>query len=335
LGVKSTLEQKKILITGCAGFIGSKIAEELLKTGNTIVGVDNLNNSYSVRLKKWRLDRLQEYPNFQFEFVDITHYDEIKRIFQQYNFQALINLAARAGVRASIRNPRIYLETNILGTLNILELCREFEIKKLVCASTSSVYGENELPLSENNRSDHPISPYAASKKGAEALAYSYHYLYGIDITIPRFFTVYGPAGRPDMVIFKFIHYISEGLPITVYGDGNQLRDYTYIDDIAKGAMASLKPLGFEVINLGSDCPIKLNYVIRIIEELLGKKAQVIYQARHPGDVRDTWAYIDKANERLNWKPEVKIEEGIQYTLEWYKENREWLLESKVFEDCD
>jgi UDP-glucuronate 4-epimerase len=328
-------KRETILITGCAGFIGSKISEELLRSGNIVMGVDNLNNSYSVMLKKWRLDKLQKHDDFQFEFLDITHFDEIKGVFQKYNFDSVVNLAARAGVRSSVRDPKIYFETNILGVLNILELCREFGVKKLVQASTSGVYGESDLPLSEDKCSDYPLSPYAASKKGAEALAYSYHYLYGIDITIPRYFTVYGPAGRPDMAILKFIHNIHAELPIKVYGDGNQQRDFTYIDDIANGSIAALKPLGFEIINLGSDCPIKLSFVIELIEEFLEKKAQIKFHIRHPADVRDTWAHIDKAKNILGWIPEVKIEKGVLNTVEWYMENREWLIESKVFEDCD
>ena len=181
------------------------------------------------------------------------------------------------------------------------------------------------MPFREDQKTDFQLSPYAASKKGAESLAYTYHYLYGIDITIPRYFTVFGPAGRPDMSIFKFIHRIAEGLPIPVYGDGTQERDFTYIDDIARGSIAALKPLGFEVINLGSDHPVKLNYVIRLIEQCLGKKAQIEFQPRHPADVQATWADITRARELLGWRPLVSIEEGIQRTVEWYLKNREWV----------
>jgi len=309
---KNISNYQTILVTGCAGFIGSKIAELLLKRGDTVVGVDNLNNAYAVQLKEWRLAQLQRFPAFDFERLDITNFDELKELFQQRRaqgtaptFDAVMNLAARAGVRASVEEPWSYVETNITGTLNLLERCKEFGVKKFLLASTSSIYGENEIPFREDNRTDFQLSPYAASKKGAESLAYTYHYLYGIDITIPRYFTVYGPAGRPDMSVFKFIHRIAEGLPIPVYGDGTQERDFTYIDDIARGAIAALRPLGFEVINLGSDRPVKLNHIIHLIEQCLDKKAQIGFQPRHPADVPATWADISKSKELLSWRPEV------------------------------
>jgi len=327
-----------ILVTGCAGFIGSKIAALLLKRGDTVVGIDNLNNAYATQLKDWRLVQLQRFSNllppfakggaggiFEFKRLDITNFDVLKELFQQYAFDAVMNLAARAGVRASVEEPWSYVETNITGTLNLLERCKEFGVKKVLLASTSSIYGENEIPFREDNRTDFQLSPYAASKKGAESLAYTYHYLYGIDITIPRYFTVYGPAGRPDMMTFKFIHRIAEGLPSPISGDGTQERDFTCIDDIARGAIAALSPLGFEVINLGSDRPVKLNHVIHLIEQCLDKKAQIEFQPRHPADVTATWADISKAKELLNWRPEVNIEEGIQNTVEWYLGNREWV----------
>ena len=318
-------KQTNNLVTGCAGFIGSKITELLLERGDTVVGVDNLNDAYPPPLKEWRLAQLQKFPSFEFERLDITHFDAMKELFQQHTFDAVVNLAARAGVRASVENPWVYLETNIKGTLNLLELCKEFGVKKFLLASTSSIYGESEMPFREDQKTDFQLSPYAASKKGAESLVYTYHYLYGIDITIPRYFTVYGPAGRPDMSIFKFIHRIAEGLPIPVYGDGSQERDFTYIDDIARGSIAALKPIGFEVINLGSDHPVKLNHVIHLIEKYLDKKAQIEYQPRHPADVPKTWADITRAKELLSWRPLVSIEEGIQRTVAWYLENREWV----------
>jgi len=332
--VKDISNHQTILVTGCAGFIGSKITELLLERGDIVVGVDNLNNAYHPSLKEWRLAQLQKFPEFEYERRDITHFNAIKELFQQYDFDAVMNLAARAGVRASVENPWVYIETNITGTLNLLELCREFGVKKFLLASTSSIYGESEMPFSENKQTDFQLSPYAASKKGAESLAYTYHYLYGIDITIPRYFTVYGPAGRPDMSIFKFIHRIAEGLPIPVYGDGTQERDFTYIDDIARGSIAALKPflfsspfssgqVGFEVINLGSDRPVKLHHVIHLIEQYLGKKAKIEFQPRHPADVPATWADITKAKQLLGWRPLVSIEEGIQNTVAWYLENQE------------
>jgi nucleoside-diphosphate-sugar epimerase len=238
----------------------------------------------------------------------------------------VINLAARAGVRQSVENPWVYVDTNVTGTLNLLELCREFEVKKFVLASTSSLYGENNpLPFSEEASTDRPLSPYAASKKGAESLCHSYHHLYGIDVTIFRFFTVYGPAGRPDMSAFRFVQWISEGKPVTVYGDGKQSsRDYTYLEDIARGVIAGLKPLEYEVINLGSDSPIVLIDTIRLIEELVGRKAELSHQPFHPADARATWADIRKAEKLLGWRPQVSFHQGITALVEWYQANREW-----------
>jgi UDP-glucuronate 4-epimerase len=315
---------KIILVTGCAGFIASKITELLLEQGTTVIGIDNLNNAYPTILKEWRLAKIQKFSNFEFHRMNITNLDALKGLFQQHKFDAVMNLAARAGVRASVENPWVYVSTNITGTLNLLELCKDFNVKKFVLASTSSIYGTNETPFNENDTADKQLSPYAATKKSAEALAYTYHYLYGIDITIPRYFTVYGPAGRPDMMPFKFIHHIAEGIPIPLYGDGNQERDFTYVDDIARGSIACLKPLGFEVINLGSDRPVKVNYVIQLIEQYLCKKAIIAHHSAHPADVPATWADISKAKKLLSWNSRFSIEEGIQNAVNWYLENRDW-----------
>lgn len=319
-----------ILLTGCAGFIASKVCGLLLKTNNTVIGIDNLNDSYDVRLKKWRLDQLSEYKNFFFKKLDITDLNQIEKIFKKNNFDAIINLAARVGVRSSLEDPWIYMDINIIGTLNLLELCRKYNINKFVLASTSSIYGETDLPFIEDKKIDYPLSPYAASKKGAEAICYTYHYLYGIDISIPRYFTVYGPAGRPDMSYFVFTKKIKAGEEITVYGDGNQERDFTYIDDIATGTIATLKLKGFQIINLGNDHPIKLKYIIKLIEDLLEKKAKIKYLPRHPADVTATWANIDKAKNILSWNPKINIEEGIRKTVNWFEENWEWVKEMKV-----
>jgi len=322
-------KSKTVLITGCAGFIGAKITELLLKQSINVIGIDNINDFYSPILKEWRLKRLKKFVNFKFYKLDIVNLNDLREVFQQNKFSALMNLAARAGVRASVDNPWVYVDTNITGTLNLLELSKDFGIKKFVLASTSSIYGANETPFSENDKTDKQLSPYAATKKSAEALAYTYHYLYGIDITILRYFTVYGPAGRPDMMPFKFIHHIAEGIPIPVYGDGNQERDFTYIDDIARGSILSLKPLGYEVINLGSDRPIKVNYVIQLMEQYLGKKAIIEYQPAHSADVPVTWANISKAREILSWNSNISIEDGILNTVNWYLENRDWLKDIK------
>lgn len=318
----------KYLVTGCAGFIGWKVTEFLLEAGHTVVGVDNVNKAYDAQVKQWRLQQLEGTLNFQFHRSDICDRDTLQAIFESGTptFDAVINLAARAGVRQSVENPWVYVDTNVTGTLNLLELCREFEIGKFVLASTSSLYGANNpLPFSEEANTDEPLSPYAASKKGAESLCHSYHHLYGIDVTIFRFFTVYGPAGRPDMSAFRFVQWISEGKPVIVYGDGKQSsRDYTYLEDIARGVIAGLKPLNYEVINLGSDSPIVLIDTIRLIEELVGKEAQLSHQPFHPADVRATWANIRKAEKLLDWRPQVTFREGITALVEWYQANREW-----------
>ena len=229
----------KYLVTGCAGFIGWRVTEFLLAAGHTVVGIDNINTSYDTRVKQWRLEQLEGTPNFHFHRSDICDRESLRTIFNT-SYEAVINLAARAGVRHSVEDPWVYQDTNVTGTLNLLDLCREFEVKKFVLASTSSLYGDNNpLPFSEEANTEGPLSPYAASKKGAEAICHSYHHLHGIDVTIFRFFTVYGPAGRPDMSAFRFVHWISEGKPVTVYGDGKESsRDYTYLDDIARGVIA-------------------------------------------------------------------------------------------------
>ena len=315
----------KYLVTGCAGFIGWKVTEFLLEAGHTVVGVDNINTAYDIQVKQWRLKQIEGTPNFEFHRSDICNRDALRGIFNTH-YDAVINLAARAGVRQSVENPWVYVDTNVTGTLNLLELCREFEVNKFVLASTSSLYGANNpLPFSEEANTDQPLSPYAATKKGAESLCHSYHHLYGIDVTIFRFFTVYGPAGRPDMSAFRFVQWISEGKPVIVYGDGKQSsRDYTYLEDIARGVIAGLKPLKYEVINLGSDSPIVLIDTIRLIEELVGKEAELSHQPFHPADVRATWADIGKAEKLLGWRPQVTFREGITALVEWYQANREW-----------
>ena len=242
-------------------------------------------------------------------------------------FDAVINLAARAGVRASVSDPWVYYRTNCEGALNLLEACRRYRVPKYILASTSSLYGANNpVPYSESANTDRPLSPYAASKKAAETLAYTYHHLYGIDVTVLRYFTVYGPAGRPDMSIFRFIRAIAEGEPIVVYGDGFQSRDFTYVDDIARGTILALKPMGYEIINLGGDCPAVLNDVIETIARLVGRPVRRIFRPPHPADVRATWADIRKARELLGWQPAVPLEEGLRRTTAWYFENREFVL---------
>jgi len=239
----------------------------------------------------------------------------------------VVNLAARAGVRQSVQNPWVYVATNTTGALNLLELCRQHGIRKYVLASTSSLYGNNERPFREDMPTDRPLSPYAASKKGAETMCYTYHHLYGLDITVLRYFTVYGPAGRPDMSIFRFIRWIAEGEPIQVFGDGLQERDFTYVDDIARGTIAALRPTGYEIINLGGDRPVSLKWIIENIEQLVGKQAMWQMQPMHPADVQATWADITKARTLLGWEPQVSIEEGLRRSVEWYFANRDWAKE--------
>ena len=312
-------------VTGCAGFIGSKVTELLLKDGESVVGVDNLNDAYDVRLKRWRLQQLEGESGFQFHELDICNQSALHEAFNTNTPDAVINLAARAGVRYSVENPWVYYETNVTGTLNLLELCREAEVKKFVLASTSSLYGANNpQPFREDANTNSPISPYAASKKGAETLCYTYHHLHGIDVTVLRFFTVYGPAGRPDMSPFRFVQWISEGRPVVVYGDGGQSRDFTYVDDVARGTIAGLKPLGYEVINLGSDSPVVLMDMIHLVEELTGKKAKIDYKPVHPADVRATWADIGRAEQLLGWRPHSSFRDGFSALVDWYQTNREW-----------
>lgn len=322
---------KKILVTGAAGFIGARTTQLLLEQGIDVVGVDNLNDYYDVQLKKHRLANLEKNKNFNFYYGDIEDIQILRRIFQEHSFDAVINLAARAGVRYSQENPFVYMTTNAMGTLNLLELMREFSVKKIVLASTSSLYAGQPLPFTENLSVNTPISPYAATKKAAEVMAYTYHYLYGIDVSICRYFTVYGPAGRPDMSPFRFIKWIYEGTPITLYGDGNQSRDFTFVEDIAKGTIAALQPVGYEIFNLGrGDSPISLNKMIEMIEEYTGKKANIDYQPIQKTDMTETMADITKAKNILHWQPETDFKTGLKESVDWYLNNIEWTSKIKI-----
>lgn len=334
----------RYLVTGCAGFIASRVAELLLEDGQLVVGVDNLNDAYDVRLKRWRLEKLLgSDAAFSFVQLDVADRSAVEDLFRhdadeslthplssRYSpgvehrpYSAVINLAARAGVRPSVDDPEAYYRTNCLGTLNLLEACRRFGVKKFVLASTSSLYGAHiPVPYREDADTSRPLSPYAASKKAAETLAYTYHYLHGIDVSILRYFTVYGPAGRPDMSVFRFVRQIAEGEPITVFGDGSQQRDFTYVDDIARGTVAALRPVGFDVLNLGGDRPAPLSELIERIADLLGRPARIEYRPAHPADVPATWADIERARRVLGWSPEVALEEGLRRAVAWYQENR-------------
>jgi len=314
---------KNILVTGSAGFIGSRTCEKLADYGYKVTGIDNVNDYYDVRLKEHRLKHLAK-KYIEFRQIDIENYLELKKLFEEKKFDAVINLAARAGVRASIENPDIYFSTNVQGTLNLLKLCVEHKINKFVLASTSSLYSGEPIPFSEKYPVNEPISPYAASKKAAEVLSYTYHYLYGVDVTVVRYFTVYGPAGRPDMSPLRFIHSIVEGKPLKLYGDGNQSRDFTYIDDIAEGTIKALAPLGYEIINLGGGrSPVTINDFIKSIEEKTNKKAVIEYFPFNKADMKETMADISKAHKLLGWQPITEIDEGVTKSVEWYHENRE------------
>jgi nucleoside-diphosphate-sugar epimerase len=321
---------EKVLVTGSAGFIGARVSELLLKESYHVIGVDNLNDYYDANLKLWRLEKLKKHSNFIFYKINIENYERLKSIFQFNCPETVINLAARTGVRYSLEDPFIYLSTNSGGNLNLLELCREYGVPKFVLASTSSLYAGQEMPFKESLPVNTPISPYAASKKAAEMMAYTYHYLYGLDVTILRYFTVYGPAGRPDMATFRFIKWIMEGVPLEIFGDGCQKRDFTYIDDIARGTIRALKPLRYEIINLGNNNPYKLSEAIKLMEKSVGKKAYFDYKEFHKADMQTTWADIDKAQELINWQPQVSLEEGIKRTVEWTKNNWEWVQKIKI-----
>jgi len=317
-------------VTGAAGFIASRVCQALLDSGHEVVGVDNLSDAYDVRLKEWRLERLRPQERFQFHPVDICRKEDLEPLFAP-QLDAVINLAARAGVRQSVENPWVYIETNVTGTLNLLELCKETGVGKFVLASTSSLYGvHNPQPFKEDADTSQPLSPYAASKKGAEALCYSYHHLCGIDVTIFRYFTVYGPAGRPDMSLFRFVQWVSEGREVTVFGDGKQTRDFTYVEDVARGTILGLKPLGYDIINLGSDKPWVLMDVLHLVEELVGREAKVKFEPRHPADVVETWADIGRAKDLLGWEPGYDFRAGVKSLVDWYAENRSWAREIKT-----
>ncbi|HXW68202.1 MAG TPA: SDR family NAD(P)-dependent oxidoreductase [Dissulfurispiraceae bacterium] len=322
---------EKILVTGAAGFIGWRTSQKLLEEGRQVIGIDNMNDYYDVKLKTNRLEGLKQNKSFTFYRLDIENLSAMDPIFKDNKIGAVVNLAARAGVRYSIENPHVYMSTNAQGVLNLLELMRKHEVNKLVHASTSSLYAGQKMPFTEDLPVNRPISPYAATKKAAEAMAYAYHYLFGLDISVLRYFTVYGPSGRPDMSIFRFVRWIDEGKPLELFGDGSQSRDFTYIDDIAAGTVKALKEVGYEIINLGGGkSPHTLNYVISLLEELLGKKASLEYRPFLKTDMTETGADITKAGRLLNWKPETDLAEGLKKTVDWYRDNISWLKEVKL-----
>ena len=341
----------KILITGTAGFIGFHLANVLLKQGFSIVGLDNINDYYDVNLKYGRLTEAgihkeqiryntmvhsEKYSNYRFIRLNLEDKENIYRLFEEENFDGVVNLAAQAGVRYSLQNPHAYIESNIIGFTNILEACRHNHIKHLVYASSSSVYGLNEkMPFSVNDNVDHPISLYAASKKSNELMAHTYSYLYQVPTTGLRFFTVYGPWGRPDMALFLFTKAMVEGKPIDVYNHGNMQRDFTYIDDIVNGIINVLKNPAkpktnidlpsesvapYTIYNIGNNSPVKLMDFIEAIEDELGIKAEKNLMPIQPGDVEKTWADVSGLMDDFNYQPDTDIRVGVKQFIAWYKD---------------
>mgnify|MGYP001399718252 CR=1 FL=1 len=343
------MTERPILVTGAAGFIGYKTIELLIASGEKVIGIDNLNDYYDVRLKHYRINSLLgqldptqsvsllkdkngfqkaefSLDSFTFFQIDIENKDQVNELFKKFKFASIINLAARAGVRYSMENPHVYMTTNANGTLNLLEAMRHNKVKKMVLASTSSLYAGQEMPFVETLSVNTPISPYAASKKAAEVMAYAYHNLYDLDISVVRYFTVFGPCGRPDMCMFRFAEWINKEMPIELFGDGEQSRDFTFVEDIARGTIAAQKELGYEIINLGGGKnPVSINQVIKQIEFFLGKDCKLNHKPFHKADMITTWADISKAERLLKWKPKVSLSDGIKKTVEWHKANRSWL----------
>ena len=329
----------KILVTGSAGFIGSALSIRLLKDGHDVVGIDNFNDYYDVQLKHDRVSLAKDYENYSIYKMDVADKTSILNLFKKENFDRIIHIAAQAGVRYSIENPHAYIDANIHGFMNILEACREFPVEHLVYASTSSVYGFNKsMPFKETVGTNHPVSLYAASKKSNELMAHTYSHLFNVPCTGLRFFTVYGPWGRPDMALFKFTKNILNGLPIDVYGHGEQSRDFTYIDDIVEGVVRamSIKAIGsekfnqkapdpsissapYKIYNIGSNNPQPLMKYIEVLENCLGIKKKKNMMPMQLGDVKDTYADVDKLIEDIGYKPQTTIEEGIERFVRWYK----------------
>lgn len=332
--------KEKILITGGAGFIGFHLAELLLKSNYEVVGIDNMNDYYDTRLKEGRLEILKKYDNYTFYKIDLKDKEYIDNLFKEYKFDYVINLAAQAGVRYSIENPYAYVDSNLIGFVNVLEACRNYPVKHLLYASSSSVYGGNKVaPFSTEHQVDHPVSLYAATKKSNELMAHTYSHLYKIPTTGLRFFTVYGPWGRPDMAYFSFTNAIINDKPIKVFNHGKMERDFTYIDDIVE-AIYKLLPLApkanpewdelkdkqsesfapYKVYNIGNNQPVQLEKFISVLEDKIGKKAVKNYMEMQPGDVVRTYADTSDLEKAINFRPSTSIEEGLEKFANWYKE---------------
>ncbi|MFO7560591.1 MAG: NAD-dependent epimerase [Desulfobacterales bacterium] len=331
---------KKVLITGAAGFIGYHLSNRLLENGFHVTGVDNLNNYYDVGLKEARLSLLQNFKTFAFHRIDLSDREGLENIFKQGGFEVVVNLAAQAGVRYSLTNPQAYVDSNLVGFVNILECCRRFHITHLVFASSSSVYGANtKMPFSVHHNVDHPVSLYAASKKANELMAHTYSHLFGLACTGLRFFTVYGPWGRPDMALFLFTKAILEGKPIKVFNHGKMRRDFTYIDDIVEGVVRVMQKVPepnadwsgdnpdpgtsytrYKIYNIGNNKPVELMRFIEVIEASLGRKAEKEFLDLQPGDVPATFADVDDLINDVGFKPSTSIEEGITKFIRWYRD---------------
>lgn len=323
----------KVLITGVAGFIGYHLAQRLLTDGEQVYGIDNLNDYYDVNLKKARLAQLTPNSNFQFQLLDLNNRQGILQLFQSQNFDCIVNLAAQAGVRHSLENPFAYVDTNLVGFANILEATRHTQPQHLVFASSSSVYGANtKIPFSLKDNVDNPVSLYAATKKANELMAHSYSHLYSLPITGLRFFTVYGPWGRPDMAYFKFVRAIEQNKPINVFNYGKMQRDFTYIDDVIEGVVRVMHqpPIlqhkndnsnaRYKIYNIGNNKPVELLTFIEIIEKAMGKSAQKNFLPMQPGDVPCTYADVDELIQDIGFKPTTTIEQGIENFVRWYKD---------------
>ncbi|MFT6733293.1 MAG: UDP-glucuronate 4-epimerase [Polaribacter sp.] len=330
----------KILVTGAAGFIGFHVSKYLMKRGDEVVGIDNINDYYDPNIKLGRLEMLKEFDTFSFQKMDISDKEAMQKLFNSHVFDGVINLAAQAGVRYSLENPHVYMESNIVGFLNVLEGVRHHNINHLVYASSSSVYGANTLqPFSEHHNIDHPVSLYAASKKANELMAHSYSHLYDMKTTGLRFFTVYGPWGRPDMALFLFAKGILEGEPINIFNNGDMVRDFTYIDDIVEGIVRVLDnpPSGnpewsgdkpdpatsyakYRVFNIGNNSPVKLMDFVEAIENAVGKKAIKNFMPMQPGDVPSTCADVTELEKETGFKPATSIQQGIDNFVAWYRE---------------